>query len=126
MPTLHLAEAAQAGGSAVWLSELCWGFGPRGAAHTLDALLVFGTADIDGEMSRADPAAAERARAIADVMRSEYLAFAVSGDPGWPPFEPRERATRVYDVEPSVRPYPEQRSAALWRRHRFAATGPAG
>jgi transposase-like protein len=39
IPTLHLAEAAHAGGAQVWLYELCWGFGSAGASHGLDTLL---------------------------------------------------------------------------------------
>jgi para-nitrobenzyl esterase len=49
MAALHLAEAAENGGARVWLYELCWGFGPPGASHGLDTLLVFGTVDADEE-----------------------------------------------------------------------------
>src|SRR4051812_27274149 len=45
MPALHLAEAAESGGARVWLYELRWGFGPQGASHGLDTLLVLGTVD---------------------------------------------------------------------------------
>jgi para-nitrobenzyl esterase len=121
MPTLRLAEAAHAGGRPVWLSELCWGYGPERAAHTLDALLVFDTADSLGEVTAAGPAAVAAARSLSELMRAEYLAFAATGDPGWPRFDARRPTTRVYDTEPSVRPYPEQRSGAIWRDHRYAA-----
>ncbi|EMD28611.1 carboxylesterase/lipase family protein [Amycolatopsis azurea] len=119
MPTLRLAEAAQAGGSPVWFSELFWGYGPEGACHMLDASLVFGTTDVNGEVTAAGPAVVEQHRVLSELMRAEYLAFAATGDPGWARFEPRELATRIYDVAPSVRRYPEERSAAVWRDHRF-------
>ncbi len=124
MPTLRLAEAAHAGGAPVWLSELCWGYGPEGACHMLDASLVFGTADVFGDVTETGPAVMEEHRALSELMRAEYLAFATTGDPGWSRFDSRERATRIYDTVSSVRPYPEERSSALWRDHRFGVLAP--
>ncbi|WP_049566418.1 carboxylesterase/lipase family protein [Streptomyces sp. SBT349] len=124
MPTLHLAEAARAGGAQVWFSELCWGYGPEGAWHTLDALLVFGSADIFGEVTEAGPKAVQRHHALSELMRREYVAFAATGDPGWPRFDPSDRATRIYATSPSVAAYPEQKSRAIWRNHRFTAMKP--
>ncbi|AVT33707.1 carboxylesterase [Plantactinospora sp. BC1] len=121
MPTLKLAEAAHRGRVPVWLSELCWGHGPGGAAHTLDALLVFGTADIFGEVTTAGSAKVEEYRRLSELMRTEYLTFAATGDPGWSRFDPDRRATRIYGTDPSVRPYPEQRSQAIWSGHRYPA-----
>jgi para-nitrobenzyl esterase len=57
IPTLHLAEAAHAGGAQVWLYELCWGFGSAGASHGLDTLLVFGTTHINTGLTEAGPQA---------------------------------------------------------------------
>ncbi|WP_103349963.1 carboxylesterase/lipase family protein [Amycolatopsis sp. CA-128772] len=126
MPTLRLAEAAQAGGSPVWLSELCWGYGPEGACHMLDASLVFGTTDLGGAVTGAGPEAVEQHGVLSELMRREYLAFAATGDPGWAAFEPPGRATRVYDVVSTVERYPEERSAAVWRDHRFGVVDPLG
>ncbi|HEY0816466.1 MAG TPA: carboxylesterase family protein [Pseudonocardia sp.] len=123
MPTLHLAEAAHAGGARVWLYELCWGFGPQGASHALDTLLVFGTADIEGEVTAACPDAVATAGRLSELMRAEHLAFAAAGDPGWPRYRPHDRRTRVYDAESTVAPYPEERSRELWRAERFGALG---
>jgi para-nitrobenzyl esterase len=119
MPALHLAEAAAVGGARVWLYELAWGFGPAGASHGLDTLLVYGTADAYGEVSAAGPTALEEAAALTQVLRADHLAFAAAGDPGWPRFEPRQRHTRVYGPEPGLVRYPEDRSRAIWRDRRF-------
>ena len=119
MPTAHLADALHAGGAAVWMSELCWGFGPQGASHGLDTLLVFGTADVNGEITAAGPAECATAEHLSELMRAEYLAFAATGDPGWARYEPVGLPTRVYDVEPVVERYPEERSLDIWRDHRF-------
>jgi para-nitrobenzyl esterase len=119
MPALHLAEAADRGGARVWLYELRWGFGPRGASHGLDTLLLFGTTDVEGEVSAAGPVPLAEARRLSDVIRADHLAFATAGDPGWPRFHRHERSTRVYDPEPALVDYPEQRSRGIWRDQRF-------
>ncbi len=119
MPALHLAEAAESGGARVWLYELCWGFGPQGASHGLDTLLVFGTADVNGEVTAAGPAAVGEAAALSVAMRAEHLAFATRGDPGWTRYRARERSTRVYSPERELLPYPEERSRAIWSDRRF-------
>jgi para-nitrobenzyl esterase len=121
MPTLHLAEAALAGGARVWLYELLWGFGPRGATHSLDTLLVYGTADADGEITAAGPEKVAQAEKLSELMRAEHLAFAATGDPGWTPYELNTRRTRVYDADSTVARYPEERSRTLWRDLRFGA-----
>jgi para-nitrobenzyl esterase len=119
MPALHLAEAADHGGARVWLYELCWGFGPQGASHGLDTLLVFGTADVDGEVTAAGPAAVAAAKRLSRLIRAEHLAFAATGDPGWSRFRPAQPRTRVYHPEPVLVAYPEERSRRLWRQQRF-------
>lgn len=126
MPALHVADAAERGGARVWLYELRWGFGPQGASHGLDTLLVFGTVDVDGEVTAAGPAAVAEAEALSAAMRAELLAFAAGGDPGWAPYRARARSTRVYDPERDLVPYPEERSRALWSDQRFAAWDVAG
>ncbi|RJQ75677.1 carboxylesterase/lipase family protein [Pseudonocardiaceae bacterium YIM PH 21723] len=119
MPALHLAEAAHAGGADVRLSELTWGFGGHGASHTLDTLLVFGTAHIGTGLTAAGPEIVEQARQLSALMRSEYLLFAATGDPGWPRYDRHDRATRVYGTTPTVTRYPEESSRAIWCDRRF-------
>lgn len=119
MPALHLAEAADVGGARVWLYELCWGFGPHGASHGLDTVLLFGTTDVTGEVTAAGPAAVAAAEQLSQRIRAEHLTFATTGDPGWTRFWTPQRRTRVYRPEPVVVAYPEERSRALWRHQRF-------
>jgi para-nitrobenzyl esterase len=121
MPTLHLAEAQVAGGGRAWTYELCWGFGPQGASHSLDVLLVLGTIHHGDELRRtaARPTAAAEAELLAKRMRADWLAFAASGDPGWAPYDPHTRTTCVYDARPSTGPYPEEVSRRIWHEHRF-------
>ena len=119
MPAVHLAEAAACGGARVWTYELLWGFGPYRASHGLDTLLVFGTTDVYGDVTAAGPAALARTRQLSQTIRADHLAFAATGDPGWPRFRRRDRRTRVYDPEPALMPYPEERSRTIWRDQRF-------
>jgi para-nitrobenzyl esterase len=119
MAALHIAEAAHAGGARVWLYELCWGFNSAGASHGLDTLLMFGTAHISTGLTEAGPAALAHARQLSELIRSEHLSFATTGDPGWARYEPHGRATRVYDIVSTVAAYPEQRSREIWRDQRF-------
>jgi para-nitrobenzyl esterase len=95
MPALHLAEAADLGGAQVWLYELCWGFGPHGASHGLDTLLLFGTADVEGEVPMAGPAAVAATEQLSQLIRAEHLAFVTTGDPGWTRVRTPQPRTRV-------------------------------
>jgi len=119
MPSLQLADAQDAGGGRAWTYELRWGHGPDGASHSLDVGLVFGTIDVDALRAAFGANAADEAVHLSQVMRADWLRFASTGDPGWPRYDPRDRTTRVYDAEPTVQPYPEERSRRIWERHRF-------
>ncbi|MEV0032206.1 carboxylesterase family protein [Nocardia sp. NPDC050793] len=122
MPSLHLAAAAHAGGGPVWLYELSWSFNrEQGASHCLDFLLIFGT--LSSAEVRAHPAAhpnaANEVTHVANDIRTDWVNFATTGKPGWAPYDPQTRTTRVYDAEPITQPYPEERSRRIWRTHRF-------
>jgi para-nitrobenzyl esterase len=114
MPSLHLAEAHL---GRTWAYELTWAAPMLGACHGLDVPLVFGnlTDNEPAQLLGADLAAAS---AVSDQMRSAWIAFAVSGDPGWAPWGP-DRPTRLFDTAPAVVPYPEEASRLLWQDHRF-------
>ncbi len=112
MPSLHLADAHVAGGGQAWTYELAWGPGPNGASHSLDALLVLGTLDVD-------KMGGDAARRVARRMRADWLAFATTGAPGWAPYDVTTRPTRVYDTDTTTRPYPEEASRTIWEGHHF-------
>jgi para-nitrobenzyl esterase len=122
MPNLHLADAQHAGGGQAWTYELCWSFNTEdGASHSLDFLLVFGTLSIDDvrRHPRARPNAVDEVVRVGDEMRTDWVRFATTGNPGWAPYDSDTRITRVYDAEPSNQPYPEERSRRIWSAHRF-------
>ncbi|MEV6559833.1 carboxylesterase family protein [Nocardia sp. NPDC051756] len=122
MPSLHLANAHHAGGGRPRTYELCWSYNPdQGASHSLDMLLVFGTLSLDDVRNHpsADPNAAEEAIRVGRYMRTDWLNFATTGNPGWPSYDPDTRSTRVYTAEPTTQPYPEERSRQIWSTHQF-------
>jgi para-nitrobenzyl esterase len=124
MPTLHLAQAHAAGGGKTFLYELMYSDGPLGACHALDVPLLFGTNRELGEfLLGSEPA--QSAVALGDLMRAEWVAFVTTGDPGWPPYAPGRRTTRVYDTESAVGPYPEEASMHVWDQRRFDVLYPA-
>ena len=118
IPTLHLAQAHAAGGGGTFLYELVYAAGALGACHVLDVPLVFGaTAELGSLLGQEPPAAAI---ALGDLMRSEWTAFAATGDPGWQAYAPGRRMTRIYDAEPDVMPYPEVASMHIWDQQRLS------
>jgi para-nitrobenzyl esterase len=69
--------------------------------------------------------ASQRAFLAAEVLRvyprhaRRLVNFAAAGNPGWAPYDPDTRSTRVYTAEPISQPYPEERSRRIWFTHRF-------
>ncbi|WP_433207929.1 carboxylesterase/lipase family protein [Nocardia sp. CA-107356] len=122
MPSLHLADAAHAGGGPVRLYELAWSFNSeQGASHCLDFLLIFGTLSPDEVRAHrsAHPNAANEITQVGHHMRTDWVSFATSGKPDWAPYDPQTRTTRVYNAEPTTQPYPEERSRRIWSMHQF-------
>ncbi len=121
MPSLHLAEAHT---GRTFLYELTWpapGMGGKlGACHGLDVPLVFGnlTEGQPAMLLADDLAGAEN---LSAQMRNAWTSFAATGDPGWPRYDRDERRTRVFDTEPAVVSYPEQRSREIWNDAVFMA-----
>ena len=120
MPTLHLAQAQAAAGGRTFLYQVSYpaSAGGFGACHAIDVPLVFGVYSGVGELLfGSEPPAG--AVALGDLMRSQWAAFAADGDPGWPPYAPGRRTTRIFDDPPDVAPYPEEASMHIWDQHRF-------
>ncbi|MFD4605749.1 carboxylesterase/lipase family protein [Streptomyces sp. NPDC058464] len=125
MPSLRLAEAQVAGGGRTFAYEFTWcapGMGGvLGACHMADYPLVLGntTAGLAQLLIGAD--SDDATEAFAARLRATWTAFAATGDPGWPRFEPEQRPVQVLDTECRVVPYPEEASRRLWARQRFTA-----
>ncbi|MDT3439435.1 carboxylesterase family protein [Pseudofrankia sp. BMG5.37] len=124
MPALHLADAQTAAGGRAHLYELAWAApgsgGALGACHGLDGPLVFGTFDAHLGPLLLGPEPSDEARTLAARIRGAWTAFATTGDPGWPTYDPERRLTQIFDANPTVTAYPEETSRRLWRNHIFA------
>ncbi|MCI4591839.1 carboxylesterase/lipase family protein [Sphingobium sp. BYY-5] len=89
----------------------------RGAPHTMDIALAFGTLDALGAFT----GTGEGARAASDAVMTRFLAFARRGDPNdpqmaiWPQYRLDRRATMLFDVESRVTDDPRG-----WERELFA------
>ncbi|MEU5309226.1 carboxylesterase family protein [Streptomyces sp. NPDC021562] len=124
MPSLRLAEAQTAGGGRAHLYELTWGApgagGVLGACHGLDIPLLFGTFDADlANLLWAGADVTAEAQTLSTRFRTAWTAFARTGDPGWPAFDTRTRATQLMDATPTVTAYPEERTRQLWEGYEF-------
>ncbi|GAA3614017.1 carboxylesterase family protein [Nonomuraea rosea] len=126
MPSVRLAEELHRHGGRAHLYELTWpapgmGGDALGACHGLGLPLTFGNLTDGGAAGLLigqdpPPAAAE----LSARVRAAWIAFATTGDPGWPAYEPGDRFTWVIDTEPGIRAYPEEISRELWAGHDFA------
>lgn len=83
----------------------------RGAPHTMDIALAFGTLDALGSFTGTGVGA----RAASAAMMDRFLALARQGDPGWPLYRLDRRATMIFDVESGVVDDPRG-----WEREMFA------
>lgn len=89
----------------------------RGAFHTMDIPLVFGTLDAEGSQT----GTGADARMASKAMQDSFVAFARTGDPNhaglprWPRYRLDQRATMVFDVRSHVENDPRK-----WQRELFA------
>ncbi|MEG3627443.1 carboxylesterase/lipase family protein [Streptomyces poriticola] len=123
LPSLRLAEAQGTGGGRAHVYELTLpapGGGPLGACHALDLPLLFGTFGADlGLLFFAGTEPSPQVRELSAFMRRAWTAFAATGDPGWPAYDPERRRVQILDAEPTVAPYPEETSRRLWEGTEF-------
>ncbi|QQV76443.1 carboxylesterase/lipase family protein [Sphingomonas aliaeris] len=114
------AEARAAQGTRTWVYQLDFASrtNPRkGAFHTLDIPLVFGTLGAAGS----ETGTGADARAASAALQDAFVAFARTGDPnragsaGWPVYDLARRATLVVDARSRVVDDPRR-----WEREQFA------
>ena len=91
----------------------------RGAPHTLDIPLVFGTLDAPGSLTGTGPESQDVSRA----MMQAFLRFARSGDPGWPAYTLADRTTMLFDAPPRVAGDPRREERRLFERIPYVQPG---
>ncbi|WP_380779493.1 carboxylesterase/lipase family protein [Sphingomonas sp. R86520] len=89
----------------------------RGAFHTMDIPLVFGTLDAAGSQT----GTSADARSASDAIQQSFVAFAKTGNPHhgttarWPRYDVSDRATMIFDARSRVEHDPRG-----WQRELFA------
>ena len=116
---IEAEERAQAGAPA-WVYQIDFTSRTdprRGAFHTIDIPLVFGTLDARGSQT----GVGADARAASQAMQERFVAFAKTGNPNradlalWPHYDLAHRATMVFNASSAVSNDPRR-----WQRELFA------
>ncbi len=114
------AEARAEAGAACWVYQVDFASRTdprRGAFHTMDIPLVFGTLGATGSQT----GTAVDARAASRAMQDAFVAFATTGDPNhqgtpnWPRYDLSTRATMIFDARSRIENDPR-----AWQRELFA------
>jgi para-nitrobenzyl esterase len=94
------AELKSAGGGApAYMYLVDWesaaAAGQFKAFHGVDIPMAFDNVPLAGQMLGT---AADQAQRVADAMSAAWVAFARSGNPGWPVYDTKTRQTMVFNV----------------------------
>ena len=112
-PSARIARSHAAHGR-TYLYEFAWpsGVSGLGACHALEIPFVFDTLDKKATAALAGP---NPPQALADRMHAAWVAFATTGDPGWPRFEPDGRTVMTFaDPADTLIEDPRGDELALW------------
>jgi carboxylesterase type B len=118
VPALRLADAHAGAPGATYMYEFAWpspAFGGLlGACHGLEIAFVFDTLDPSFTPMLGPALGTDPPQSLADAMHSAWVAFATSGDPGWPRYDLDRRATMRFDTPSEVIDDPRAAERALW------------
>jgi para-nitrobenzyl esterase len=113
LPALRLAEAHASARSGTYMYEFAWPAPGFGACHALEIGFVFDTLDL-GPSQMLGPMLGGAPQTLADAMHGAWVAFAATGDPGWPRYEPDRRATMRFDTVSRVVDDPRSFEREVW------------
>ncbi len=88
--------------------------GMFGACHALEIPFVFDTLDLGPGQMIGELLGDAPPQHLADTMHSAWVSFMTQGDPGWPRYDLKRRATMRFDVECTVVDDPRAAERALW------------
>jgi len=102
IPALRLADAHAPARSGTYLYEFAWRppgpGGMFGACHALEIAFVFDTLDLGPNQMLGPMLGGDPPQELADAMHGAWVAFAATGNPGWPKYDPDRRATMRFDT----------------------------
>jgi carboxylesterase type B len=111
LPAIRLADAHH--GAPTYMYEFAWPSPGLGAVHALEVPFVFDTVDphapLFGPLLGPNPP-----QELARTMHSCWVAFAATGDPGWPRYDPATRLTMRFDTTSQVVQDPRAWERELW------------
>lgn len=115
LPAIRVAEA-QARWRPTYLYEFAWSPpGGLGAVHTAELPFVFGTLRFIGVPGGAQAPDRPAVAALSGRMVAAWTAYARTGNPGWPPYRPPTRTTKIWDIAgPEVRDDPRRAEREAW------------
>jgi para-nitrobenzyl esterase len=118
IPALQLADAHAKSTAATYMYEFAWRspqYGGRlGAFHGADVAFVFDQLGPDSEpLEGPNPP-----QQLADRVHRAWVAFATTGNPGWPRYDLTRRATMRFDTRSEVVNDPRSGQRALWEHVR--------
>ncbi|MGY1704833.1 carboxylesterase/lipase family protein [Geodermatophilus sp. SYSU D00697] len=118
VPALRLADAHAPARAGTFAYEFAWpspAFGGRlGACHGLEIPFVFDTLDLGRRQMLGGALGEDPPQQLADLVHGAWVAFATTGDPGWPRYDLDRRAVMRLDTSPSVMEDPYARERVLW------------
>jgi carboxylesterase 2/para-nitrobenzyl esterase len=114
IPAIRLADAHAKRSGSTYMYEFAWRSpqfdGLLGACHALEIPFVFDTLGNGTELLwGTDPP-----QQLADTTHAAWVAFATSGDCGWPKYDLSRRATMRFDTTSEVVDDPRSAERALW------------
>lgn len=119
IPAMRLAEAVAERGDTAYMYEFTWRsrqFDDRlGASHTLEIPFVFDNLHMPEYYNLLGDNPPQE---LADEMHASWVAFAKYGDPGWPRYDLKRRATMNFNTLSEVVDDPHQAERALWEGRR--------
>jgi len=113
IPAIRLADAHAGGAAGTYMYEFAWPAPGLGAVHAIEIPFVFDTlgpnVPLFGPMLGDDPP-----QELADSVHSAWVSFARNGDPGWPRYDLRRRATMRFDTTSRMVEDPRSWERELW------------
>ncbi|MEU6773093.1 carboxylesterase/lipase family protein [Streptomyces sp. NPDC046759] len=120
IPAVRLAEAQiRHRPDGVFLYEFAWRpptfAGRLGACHAVDLPFAF---DNLHDTAFAPLIGTEPPQRLADALHAAWVSFIATGDPGWPAYDEKRRATLRFDVRPDLEHDPRPEERTLWEGRR--------
>lgn len=115
IPVFRLADAHATSLAATYMYEFAWRSplfrGKLGACHALEIGFAFDTLDTSGAEKLTGP---NPPQALATAMHKAWVAFAVTGNPGWDEYDAGSRKVMRFDERSGVVVNPASEERELW------------